>query len=409
MFDQSSATSACHEVLFQRSVGDSSASIARGQRPGSATSVLHLVDTLNVGGTETQMAQTALLLQSRQHKVTVGCLRAQGPLLDVLQEAGIPIVEFRKDKRLLSFGGVLQMLRLAAFLRRKNIHVMHAHDLWADLLGAPAARLAGTPVVITSRRYLEDLEWHTPWRNKILGVLYRQSTFVVANSMAVRTLLVGIYGLSPAKVRVIHNGVDVDRFARVRRSRKKVLPTVGEDSKVIAVVANMYGRVKGHAQLVAAAGKVCHEMPRTIFLLVGDGQERPRIEQLVTNAGLQKNFMFLGRRRDIPELLACCDLFVLPSEAEAMPNALLEAMAAGLPVVATDVGGSREVIEDGISGLLVRPRDSEAMAAGIIRILQNPPLAAELARAGQERVRTRFSLDRLITQFEWLYQRPRCL
>jgi glycosyltransferase involved in cell wall biosynthesis len=376
-------------------------------RPEATTRLLHLVDTLNVGGTETQMVQAAFGLQSRQHEVIVGCLRAEGPLLGVLQQAGIPVVEFRKEKGLLSLRSACQLLRLAAFLRRKRFDALHAHDLWANLLGVPAARLAGTPVVISSRRYLEDLEWHRPWRNKILGMLYRLSTYVVVNSSAVRTIVAQTYKVSSEKIRVIYNGVNVNRFARIQRNRKRLLPTVASDAKVVAVVANMYSRVKGHTHLIAAARVVCRVIPETIFLLVGDGRERPRLEQLVRDAGLENNFAFAGRREDIPELLACCDLSVLPSEAEAMPNALLEAMAAGLPAIATDVGGCPEIIEDGVSGLLVPPRDPEALSDAMLRILQNPSLAAALARAGQERIRTRFNLDRLIADFEHLYRNPR--
>jgi len=178
---------------------------------------------------------------------------------------------------------------------------------------------------------------------------------------------------------------------------------------VIAVVANMYSPVKGHAHLIAAANSVCSALPETIFLLIGDGRERSKLEQLAREAGLENNFLFIGHRKDVPELLACCNLAVLPSEAEAMPNALLEAMASGLPVVATRVGGNLEVIEDGKNGLLVPPRDPQALAVAIQRMLHDPLFAARLARAGQEQVRSRFSFDHLIAEFERLYQNhPDC-
>ena len=120
-------------------------------------------------------------------------------------------------------------------------------------------------------------------------------------------------------------------------------------------------------------------------------------------AGLESNFVFLGRRNDVPQLLACCDLSVLPSEAEGLPNSVLEAMAAGLPVVATCVGGSSEVIIDGVNGLLVPPGDGQALAEAILRILQDSTLARRLAQAGQQRVRTHFGFDRLIGELEKLY------
>lgn len=376
----------------------------RKQPIGGPTRMFHLVDTLNMGGTENQMAQTALRLHSAGHAVTVGCLRAEGPLLKTLQQAGIPVIEFRKRKTLLSLNGMSQLLRLAIFLRQKKFHVLHAHDLWANLLGVPAARLAGTPVIISSRRYLADLEWYRPWRNKVMRAIYRLSTYVVVNSNSVREILLKSEGLPPEKIRVIYNGVDIDRFAGARPDRKRLLPGVGSRPKLISVVANMYGPVKGHGHLIAAASMVCRALPETIFLLIGDGQERPRLEQQIKEAGLAKSFLFLGHRQDISELLACCYLSVLPSEAEAMPNAILEAMAAGLPVVATAVGGTLELIENEVTGLLVQPRNPQALAAGILRVLHDPHLAMNLARAGQERMRTHFNFQRLTTELEQLYQ-----
>ena len=365
--------------------------------------VLHLVDTLNVGGTETQMVQTALRLRSTSHHVTVGCLHAKGPLLEVLQQADIPVVEFCKKKTLLSVNGVYQLMRLALFLRRGQFHVIHAHDLWANLLGVPAAWLARTPVIICSRRYLADLDWYTPWRNKIIRTIYRLSTHVIVNSASVRQLLVERDRLSPEKIHVIYNGVDVDRFAGVRGDREGLLGSFGSGSKLIAVVANMYSRVKGHACLIEAASIVCRAVPSAKFVLIGDGAARPKLEQQVRQAGLEENFLFLGCRQDVPELLACCDVSVLPSEAEAMPNSVLESMAAGLPVVATGVGGTPEIIVDGVDGLLVPPQDSQALAQAMLHILQDADFARRLSRSGQEKMQTHFGFDRLIAELEQLY------
>ena len=381
-------------------------SVGRSLPTAGITRVLHLVDTLNVGGTETQLVQEALRLHARSHHVVVGCLRAEGPLLEVLQRAGIPVVEFRKGQSLFSINGLKQLLRLAIFLRLGQFDAVHAYDLWANLLGVPAAWLARTPVIISSRRYLADHEWYSPWRRKVIRMIYRLSTHVAVNSMALRDVLVKRDGLPPEKIRVIYNAVEVGRFAGARRDRRAFLPAVGGCSKLIAVVANMYSSVKGHATLIAAADSVRRSVPETIFVLIGDGRERPKLERQVSEAELEKNFLFLGRRDDIPELLACCDLSVLPSEAEGMPNSVLEAMAAGLPVIATSVGGTPEIIRDGVNGLLVPPQNPRALAEAILRVLQDPNLARTLSHAGQERIRTCFGFDRLIAELERLYREP---
>jgi L-malate glycosyltransferase len=366
--------------------------------------VFHLVDTLNVGGTENQLAQLALRTKQAGSEVVVGCLRAEGTLLQALQRAGIPVVEFRKEKTLLSLNGAHQLLRLARFLRREKFEVLHAHDLWASLLGVPAARLARTPVVISSRRYLADLEWHTPWRNRVLRCIYRLSTVVLVNAQAVRERLVGGDKLAPEKIRLVYNAVDVERFAGARRNRAKLLPNIPECAKVIAVLANMYSRVKGHAGLISAAQIVCTSRPDVFFLLIGDGKERPTLEAQSREAGLEKNVVFAGPRTDVAELLACCDLSVLPSKAEAFSNAILESMSAGLPVVATAVGGNKEIIQNETNGLLVPPGNPGALAAAILRVVDDPRLAKNLAHAGQDDMRMYFSFDRLLTELDQLYK-----
>jgi glycosyltransferase involved in cell wall biosynthesis len=170
----------------------------------------------------------------------------------------------------------------------------------------------------------------------------------------------------------------------------------------------MYSRVKGHDCLITAARTVCEHELDVVFLLIGDGPERPRLEAQTRDAGLEKNVVFLGRRADVPELLACCDSSALPSQAEAFPNALLESMSAGLPVVATAVGGSKEVIENGQNGLLVPPGNPEALAAAILRLVRDPRLAMKLAVAGQYDMRKHFSFERLIAEVEQLYKEPLC-
>lgn len=367
--------------------------------------ILHLVETLEVGGTETQLVQTALRQHSRHQNVTIGCLRAEGPLLAPLQRSGIPIVEFRKEKKLLSLKGLVQLLRLALFLRRQAFHVLHAHDMMSNLLGVPAARVAGTPVIISSRRYLAELDWwRGGWRNKIARLMYSLSTHVIVNSTSIRDLLIGRDGVQRKKIHVIYNGVDIDQFIGVHQDKETLLPGVRERSKLVAVVANMDSTVKGHASLIAAAGSVCRHFPDVIFVLIGEGHEQPRLKQQINEAALGKNFLFLGSRKDIPELLACCDLSVLPSHSEGLPNAILEAMAAGLPVIATSVGGVPEVIEDGVTGLLVPPGDPAALSAAILRLLNDEDLRQRLASVGHDCIVKHFGFGRVINALEALYK-----
>lgn len=365
--------------------------------------VLHLVETLEIGGTETQVVQTALRQQAMGHQVTVGCLRAEGPLLTLLQNAGIPVIEFRKDKKLFSIQGLRQLVRLTLLLRRQKFHVLHSHDLMSNLLGVPAARLAATPIVISSRRYL-DLEWWCGnWRNKVVGWIYKLSTFVIVNSTSIRDLLVDRDGVPPNKIHVIYNGIDTDQFLRARKGGETVLSSLRKDAVLVAVVANMSSPIKGHATLIAGAGHVCRLFPSVLFVLIGDGSERPRIEEQIKESGLSKNFLLLGCRRDIPELLADSDILVLPSESEGLPNAILEGMASGVAVIATSVGGVPDVIENEVTGLLVPPRNPLALSTAILHLLDDQELRQRLARAGHQLVVQQFSFQRLLNSLQALY------
>ncbi len=384
---------------------------AHASKPDGAESdmlrVFFMVDSLKFGGSESQMVEVARRLPSHRYRLTVGCLKVEGPYVETLRQAGIPVVEFPLRGSVLRPSSFLQLLRLWRFIRRERFDVVHTHDLWSNLIGVPAAWLARVRVIISSRRDLAHWWWYTPHRRKILRRIQNLGTFVLANSEAVRSFLVKEDGFRADKIRVIRNAVDFERFACARGEREKLLPQCNPQDKLVILLGNMNLPVKGHAFLIEAARAVRRELPSTRFVFVGDGRQRPGLEQRVKEVGLQDNFLFLGRRKDVPELLSCCDLSVLPSTAEGLPNAVLESMAAGLPVVATRVGGTPEIIEEGVSGLLVPPRDPEALAQAILRVLSDPMLARRLASAAQERVRTHFSFDQLLLELKELYEEPR--
>jgi glycosyltransferase involved in cell wall biosynthesis len=161
--------------------------------------------------------------------------------------------------------------------------------------------------------------------------------------------------------------------------------------------------VKGHPWLIASAPAVIREFPSTRFVLVGDGEQRASFEQQVAGLGLERNFLFLGRRADIPEILACCDIAVLPSRAEGLPNAVLEYMAAGLPTIVSRVGGNAELVEDGVTGLLVPPEDSPALSAALLKLLHDPGLARQMVQRGHEFTIQNFSFERLVREVDALY------
>jgi len=364
--------------------------------------VFYLLDSLNVGGTETQAVELARRLDPSQYEVTLGCLRAQGPLLEKLHGSPVSVVEFYPKGGIDSLGGLHQLLRLTAFLRRERFDVVHTHDLWSNLMGVPAARMARVPAIISSRRDLAHFDWYLTGRRVWLRRIQNLSDVVLTNATTIREGLIAEDHFNPTKVRVVHNGVDVERFAGAAGDRERLFPGTAE-GKLVALIGNMHSDVKGHPWLIAAAPAIVREFPQTRFVFAGDGEQRKDFEQQVADLGHQENFIFLGRRSDIPEILACCDMAVLPSKAEGLPNAILEYLSTGLATVASNVGGNVEIIKDGETGLLVPPQDSEALATALLRLLRHPDLASRLARNGHEYVRQNFSFERLIADTDKLY------
>jgi len=362
--------------------------------------VFHLIDSFNVGGTETQAVELARRLPATGYEVTVGCLKREGPLEDRLQGTGIAIREFRSRGGIDSPSGLRQLLRMSWFLR--SFDIVHTHDLWSNLIGVPAARLAGIPAIVSSRRDLSHLEWYRGKRRVCLKWIQNLGGAVVTNAAPIRDVLLGEDGFDPRKVRVIHNGVDVAKFKSARKDRIRLFPDAG-DGKLVVLVGNMHTDVKGHPWLIAAAPAVLEQFPDTRFVLVGEGEQRSHFEKQVRDLGFLQSFLFLGRRSDIPEILASCDIAVLPSRAEGLPNAVLEYMAAGLPVIASRVGGNAELVQDGVTGMLVPSEDSAALSAALLKLLSEPALSARLAQAGHEFTARNFSFERLVQDIDALY------
>lgn len=362
--------------------------------------VFHLIDSFNVGGTETQAVELARRLPAAGYEVVVGCLKREGPLEERLQGSGIPVKEFRLRKGIDSPSGLGQLLQMSWFLR--SFDIVHTHDLWSNLIGVPAARLAGIPAIVSSRRDLSHFDWYEGKRRVCLKWIQNLGGAIVTNAGPIRDALLEEDRFNPEKVRVIHNGVDVAKFKSARNERVRLFPDAG-DGKLVVLVGNMHTDVKGHPWLIAAAPAVLEQFPETRFVLVGDGEQRTSFEQQAQELGVLRNFLFLGRRSDIAEILASCDIAVLPSRAEGLPNAVLEYMATGLPVIASRVGGNAELVQDGTTGILVPSEDSPALSAALLKLLSDPSLTRRLAQAGHEFTVRNFSFERLVEDVDALY------
>jgi glycosyltransferase involved in cell wall biosynthesis len=364
--------------------------------------VFFLVDSLNVGGTETQAVELALRMPDAGYEVTLGCLRAEGPLREKLVATPVRLMQFYPAGGIDSSGGIYQMLRLSWFLRRERFQIVHTHDLWSNLLGIPAAFLARVPVKVSGRRDLAHFEWYQGSRRKWLRRLLNLSDVILANASAIRDSLTVDDEFPLSKIRVIPNGIDVDKFKATSNNRELLFPGCA-DAPLVVLVGNMHTDVKGHPWVIGGASVVLREFPKTRFVFVGDGEQRGEFEKQVRQLGLGEHFVFLGRRSDITEILASCDVGILPSRTEGMSNALLEYMAAGLPVVASRVGGSSEIVQAGVTGLLIPPEDSPALGKAILKLLRDEKGTRKMGLAGQEFVAQNFSFERLVQNVDQLY------
>jgi len=364
--------------------------------------MFQLLTNFKVGGTERHVATLARLLDRSRFELHLGCFGRFGEFLEQVERHGDAISEY-PIRRLHSPSTLRRQVQLARELRRKRIQVFQAYGFWANVFGVPAARWAGVPVVIASIRDKGD---HlSAGRRRIQRLACRLADCVLVNAEAVREQLVG-EGLPPAKLAVIRNGTTIaDVPAREREALRETLG-LPPFAPVVTLVSRLNPR-KGVEYFLEAAERVAERLPEVHFLVVGECASAPGyrsvLEGIAAGRGLAGRVRFLGFRGDVPELLTASTISVLPSLSEGLSNVLLESMAAGVPVVATRVGGSPEAVEHGVTGLLVPPADARALAHAIALLLEHPHLAHCYGQAARERVRERFSDERMVRETEALY------
>ena len=285
--------------------------------------------------------------------------------------------------------GLSLMLALRRTIRENAIDIVHTFAAKATIVGVLAAK-GSRAQVITSRRNMGY--WYTPRLLYLFRYLNRHTTRVLANSEGVKRVVIEAEGLDPEKVDVLYNGVDLERYAT---GRVPGPATVG-------IVAN-YRPVKDLALFLQAARVVAAEVPEAVFLLAGQGPLRDELGRLAEELGIARRVTFTDGRGEVPEHLRRMSIGCLSSQSEGFSNAILEYMAAGLPVVATDVGGNAEAIEDDVTGCLVRDRTAEAFARPIVELLRDPARAEEMGRRGLERCRERFEIGGAVRRLEDYY------
>jgi len=370
------------------------------------TRVLHLITSFEVGGTERQAVELLKRIDRRRFDVSLAALRLEGPLYQEVA-AIFPRVPQFPLTNFYNANAAKQLIRLREWMVMNQAEILHAHDFYAGLLGAAAARFAGVRVIACQRHMrLSDRRAHE-WGTRLT---HRLAHRVLVNSEAIRDHLLAGGRVAQEKIVVIRNGLSaaaeiavLDAGARAKRRAALLRElNLGEDAKLIGIVARLQP-VKGHRYFVEAAGRIAAVEPKAHFLLVGDGALRLEIEEQAARLGVHDRVHLLGDRRDAALIAAGFDVAVSASLSEGLPNAVMEAMAAGAPVVATAVGGTTELVIDSATGFLAPPADADALARRILDALRNPEFSARMAAQGRRRILDQFSMRRMVESVERLY------
>jgi glycosyltransferase involved in cell wall biosynthesis len=373
------------------------------------TRLVHIITRLELGG-----AQQNTLYCVEHHdreRFEVALVAGEGGMLDSeasrISNADVRLVPWLRHP-IAPLADVRAVFRLASWLRSHRIDVVHTHSSKAGIVGRLAARLAGVPVVIHTvhgwsfndtqskvvRAAFVRLErLAARWSHRLVVVSSRNRDTGLAHGIG-----------APELYRTVHSGISIDQFRRPRGVRNAMRASLGygEHDVVVGCVGNLKPQ-KGPLDFVEAAAAALRLNRRLRFVVVGDGPLREDVERRVEELGLREHFRLLGWRRDVGDLLQALDVFLLTSRFEGLPRSVLQAMAAGVPVVATEVDGTPEVVRHEETGLLIPPGAPDAAAAAVARLAHDPGLAERLRGQAAQELSEAFDIDRMVHDLERLY------
>ena len=365
--------------------------------------IVHVIDNLKTGGTELNAVRTAERLDPDRFDVRFMVVQPDGPLRERLDAAHIPVIPI-PISGLVSASAVRAGRQIRDLVRRDSIDVVHAHDPYANFLSAPWVRLAGRGSVIASHRWWQDV--HSPRVRLANRIAYRFAHRVLANSPAIGERVVANEGVPRSRLVVIPNFVDEAAFAPLtdaRRAQLRARMGLRDGDLAVGIVANLYP-VKDHATLVRAAARLATAWPNVRFVMVGEGNELANLQAQARAAKVADRILTPGRIHHEPGLPGVFDVAVLTSLEEGFPNYVVEAMAAGRPVIATRVGGVPDAVKDAETGYLIDVGDDEALARSLERLLNESALREQMGRAAVTRARANWHVDSVMRSIVSLYQ-----
>lgn len=375
-------------------------------KEGLKPNVLQLVGSFHQGGSERQAIQlTQLLRASDRYTIHLACLSPEGSLRKQVEDMGLADVPAFPLTSFYDSNAARQLFRFVKLLRARAIDIVQTHDFYTNVFGMAGAALAGVNVRIAARR--ETTGVRTKAQAKAERFAYTLAHAIVGNAEAVRRALIS-EGVNNKKIVTIHNGLDLSRIAvspTLTRTEMLARLNLPDGYRFVTIVANLRHPVKDHETFLRAAARVVKAVPDAAFVLAGEGELVEPMRALAAELGLMDRAFFVGRCEHVNELLAVSNVCVLSSIAEGFSNAILEYMGAARPVVATDVGGAREAIRDGVNGFVVPAKNPEAMAERIVEILSDADVAVSMGQAGLRIIEENFSLAAQLRRTEELYER----
>ena len=366
--------------------------------------VLFIIDSFEQGGSERQAMQLLTQLHaSGKCRVHLACLQNRGSLRAEADQLGIGEIHEYALNSFYDLNFAKQIRRLVRFIKENEIDVVHTHCFYTNIFGMTGAFLAGVRARVTSKGETDG--FRTLMQKRAERAAFRLSHRVIANCLVVQNQLIR-EGVNPAKIIQHYNGLDLERLkVRVGLSRAAALAEFGlpAERRYLSIVANLRNPVKDHPMFLRAAALVRAAVPEAGFAIAGEGELMESLRELSAQLGIQDDVFFLGRCDRVADLLFASEIGVLSSKAEGFANAILEYMAAGLPVVATGVGGAREAIAEGETGFTVASGDDVKMAERIIELLNDPERARAMGEQGRLIAAEKFSCDRHVQNTLELY------
>ena len=357
--------------------------------------VLFIIDSFEQGGSERQALQLLRQLhESGRVNVRLACLQDKGSLKSDAEKLGIGEIHEYPLTSFYDLNFLKQLRRLVRYIKQNDIDVVHTHCFYTNIFGMIGAWLAGVPARLTSKGETDG--FRTTLQKRVERFSFKLAHRVIANCLVVQSMLIR-EGVNPRRIIQHYNGLDLDRM-KIRASLTPEqaraefgLPETGK--RFMTIVANLRNPVKDHQMFLRAAARVREQVSDAAFVMAGEGELMPGLRELASKLGITNDVHFIGRCDDVTTLLFASHIGVLSSKAEGFANAILEYMAMGLPVVATDVGGVREAIVEGETGFIVPSGDDAKMAQRIVEVLSDDGRAREMGARGSAIVADRFSSE----------------